>query len=75
MLYRVIRTEIDTVSYQRNTLVTTNDHETALFHLMREEKKDKERYTSYPIYKLREAYVVRPDRFTTISVEIHASGR
>lgn len=71
-LYKVMKTVISPVLTEKTSLCTTNKFETAQFWLLNSHAKDAKMYEGRPFYRTKWAYLVKPDKYTTICVEIES---
>ncbi len=71
-LYKVMKTILSPVSVEKTSLCTTNKLETAQFWLLNSHAKDAKMYEGRPFYRTKWAYIVKPDKYTTICVEIES---
>ena len=71
-LYRVIKTVLTPVSVEKTSLCTTNVFDTAAFWFLNSHSKDVKMYEGRPCYRTKWGYVIKPDKYTTINVEIEA---
>lgn len=71
-LYKVMKTVISPVLMEKMSLCTTNQFETAQFWLLNSHAKDLKMYEGRPFYRTKWGYLVKPDKYTTICVEIES---
>lgn len=69
-MYRVVKTVITPMSVERSSLCTTNNFDTASFWFLNNHAKDTKMYEGRPCFRTKWGYVIRPDKYSTISVEI-----
>lgn len=70
--YKVMKTVISPVSMEKTSLCTTDKFEMAQFWLLNSHAKDLKIYEGRPFYRTKWAYLVKPDKYTTICVEIES---
>lgn len=70
--YKVMKTVVSPSGIENTSLCTTEDFETAQFWLLNSHAKDLKIYEGRPFFRTKWAYIVKPDKYTTICVEIES---